>query len=33
MHNQLIEIDDFEKILILQNKISAAISDEDNTFT
>lgn len=33
MHNQLIEIDDFEKILILQNKISAAISDEDNTIT
>jgi len=33
MHNQLIEIDDFEKILILQNKISAAISDEDNTST
>lgn len=33
MHNQLIEIDDFEKILILQNKISAVISDEDNAFT
>lgn len=28
MHNQLIEFDDFEKILVLQNRISTAINEE-----
>ena len=28
MHNQLIEFDDFEKILMLKNKISVAVSEE-----